>query len=89
MLCVVGICTTCNVVLFQGGLPWRDVCVKTFAQRVTDTSRLLYSPTTFSSLFLKKQERHKKTKLSNCQSYNEYDFLYIIKMQMILNLEKP
>ena len=59
MLCVVGICTTCNVVLFQGGLPWRDVCVKTFAQRVTDTSRLLYSPT-FSALF-KKQERQKKT----------------------------
>ena len=60
MLCVVGICTTCNVVLFQGGLPWRDVCVKTFAQRVTDTSRLLYSPTTFSSLFLKKTGKTQK-----------------------------
>ena len=43
----------------------------------------------FFVIFKKKQERHKKTKLSNCQSYNEYDFLYIIKMQMILNLEKP
>ena len=67
MLCVVGICTTCNVVLFQGGLPWRDVCVKTFAQRVTDTSRLLYSPTTyffFVIFFLKKTGKTQKKKLN-------------------------